>query len=374
MISSAVPRFHTLNRQERLEKLLAIGVPKECISFLSSVPDQDFDIADKMVENAIGVFSIPIHLDTKFIVNGQEIQIPLCTKSAQLVSGLELAANFCLGSLTSIASEPIMIGQIQLWECPRAAECEKIVEANRGGIAAQVDELSGSLKKRGGGFRDVQVRQVESPRGMMTVVHVLVNVCDAMGANAINRVCEGIAPFLQSILGGRVGFRILSNLTTDRRVASKAAVPMSFFSEDLPKDALLATLLWHNSDELTCASINNAAAEAVEAVLLATANDTRGASAGIHAFACLDGTCRSVARVSAGEGDFVNIELDMPMAVGVLGGTISTQSRAQHSLAVMGNPNAKAFTEAIGAVALCGVVAHLKAALNSANNTPLAQL
>ena len=363
-------KFYQLSPQARLERLIVeTGLSTEDASALSGEDGLTTISADHMVENVIGTFSLPLGIARNFLINGREVPIPMAVEEPSIVAGASFMAKLAraAGGFIAHATPPEMIGQIQVLgvDDPHTARLRLLEEkASLLADAAQVDSL---LIELGGGPRDLEVRIInESPIGPFLVVHLVYDVVDAMGANAVNTAVERLAPKIERITGGRVLLRILSNLA-DRRLArarvtiKKAELAFGDFSGEAVRDGIIQAWAFAAADPYRAATHNKGIMNGVDPVLIATGNDWRAVEAGAHAFAARDG--RYTALSTWGQdaaGDLVGT-LEMPMAIGIVGGATRVHPGAGACLRLMGIESAAELAKVLVSVGLAQNLAALRA-------------
>jgi len=366
---SRIPGFHALPVAERQELIARVAglTDEERASLLSEAP-LALATAARLTENTIGVYALPLGVALNFVVNGRDVLVPMVTEEPSVIAAAGNAARLAraAGGFTADADAPCMIAQVQLVDVPDPeAACARLAaEAER--IRARVDEVEPGMARRGGGARGVEARVVPAPLGRtFVVVHLLVEVGDAMGANAINTIAEGTAPLIAEIAGGVPHLRILSNLT-DRRLA-RASV--RYRHDDLamagrPGVEVAAAVelasLFAEADPYRATTHNKGIMNGIDAVALATGNDWRALEAGAHAYAARDGRYGALAtwRVDS-EGLVGRIEL--PVAVGTVGATVDGNPRARLALKLLGVTGARELAEVLAAVGLAQNFAALRA-------------
>jgi len=339
---------------------------------LSGAMGLSAETADHMVENAVGTFGLPLGVATNFLVNGRDVLVPMAIEEPSVVAGASFAAKLARegGGFTCSSSEPLMISQVQILDLadPHAARLD--VLASRARLMEIAGEADPMLVQAGGGPRDIEARVIESAVGPMLVVHVIVDCRDAMGANAVNTIAERLRPALQEITGGRVGLRILSNLA-DRRVArAKATIPpaaLSFESDGqrfegaLVRDRIIEAWAFAAADPYRAATHNKGIMNGVDAVVIATGNDWRAIEAGAHAYAAQSGRYTPLSHWGKDrDGNLVGA-LEMPMAVGIVGGATKVHPAAKVALKLMGVTTARELAEIIVAVGLAQNLAAIRA-------------
>eukprot|EP00040_Diaphanoeca_grandis_P038999 m.257914 g.257914 ORF g.257914 m.257914 type:complete len:461 (+) comp35859_c0_seq1:81-1463(+) len=362
--SSRISGFHKLNQADRLAKVQECsGISDAQVAELQSMKGLDFDLADRLVENVITTISIPVGVATNMIVDGVEHLVTMATEESSVVAAVCNTAKQCrdTGGFVCSTSGPNMIAQVQVVNVsdPEAARL-KILE-RRDEIAELCDNTDPILTKLGGGFRDLEVRVINTEGGKMVIVHLIVNCQDAMGANAVNSMAERLAPKITEWTGGKTYLRILSNLA-DRRVARARAVwKTSTIGGPDVRDGIISAFQFANADPYRAATHNKGIMNGISAVVLATGNDTRAIEAGAHAYAARDGQYRSLTKYEVtADGDLAGM-IEVPMAVGIVGGATKVHPTARTCLEIMGITDSDRLQRVIVATGLAQNFAALKA-------------
>jgi len=342
---------------------------KEDLDLLNRTTMLPTTTADHMVENVIGLFELPFGIALNFLINGEEILIPMVIEEPSVIAGASNIAKLVRsgGGFITDASAPEMIGQIQLLDIANLAEAKSILLENKDSILALAADADPILQKLGGGPRDLEIRTFDSsPIGQFLVVQIIYDVRDAMGANAINTMLEKIAPFIEKITAGRVHLRILSNLADRRLAQAKCVIPLKElefknYSAEQVRDGIIAAWAFAAVDPYRAATHNKGIMNGVDAVVIATGNDWRAIEAGAHAYAARNGKYTSLSTWKKdAEGNLVG-ELEMPMAVGIIGGATKVHPAAQLALRLMKVDSASKLAKIIAAVGLAQNLAALKA-------------
>jgi hydroxymethylglutaryl-CoA reductase len=322
-----------------------------------------------MIENVIGTYSLPLGLAVNFQVNGRDVLVPMAIEEPSVVAGASFMAKLARegGGFRAETTPPEMIAQIQILDVADLEAARRAVEAERESILAEADAVDPIIRKLGGGARDVQVRLLpETPVGPMLVIHLVYDTRDAMGANAANTAAERLAPRLERLTGGRVHLRILTNLA-DRRLARahctipEAALAFGEFSGERVRDGIIEAWAFAAADPYRAATHNKGIMNGVDAVVIATGNDWRAVEAGAHAYAARSGRYTSLSRWSRGEEGSLGGLLEMPMAVGIVGGATQVHPGARAALQLMGVTTARELAEVIVSVGLAQNLAALRA-------------
>ncbi len=371
MTTSRIPGFYNLPLSDRLERLAdtaGVGLG-ELSAFQTSglSPDQ----ANHMVENAIGVFGLPLGIGMNFIVNGREVLVPMAIEEPSVVAGASFMAKLVrsTGGFTVTTSAPEMIGQIQVLDIKDLMAASMKLLEHKSELLAEANLIDPVINKIGGGARDLEIRLIEeSPIGAFLVLHLIYDVRDAMGANAVNTACEKLAPQIAQITGGRVHLRILSNLADRRLVKASCTVlfkDLAFMNEDgqsftgeQVRNGIIEAWAFAVTDPYRAATHNKGIMNGVDAVVVATGNDWRAIEAGAHAYAARDGRYTSLSTWGRDVDGNLTGELEMPMAVGIVGGATKVHPAAKAALKLLG---VKTAAELAGIVASVGLAQNLAA-------------
>jgi hydroxymethylglutaryl-CoA reductase len=374
MTTSRISGFYNLPYDERLDRLAeAANLSPENIAALQTSHGLTDEQADHMIENAVGTFGLPLGIGLNFIVNGREVLVPMVIEEPSVVAGASFMAKLARagGGFTASMSAPEMIGQIQLLDVEDLMAASMKLYEHKTELLAEADAVDPLLKKFGGGARDLEVRIIEdSPVGEFLVVHLIYDVRDAMGANAVNTACERLAPRLEEITGGRVHLKILSNLADRRLAKATCKIPVQelafssggeeprFYSGGQVRNGIIEAWAFAAADPYRAATHNKGIMNGVDAVVIATGNDWRAIEAGAHAYAARDGRYTSLSTWGRDvEGNLVG-ELEMPMAIGIVGGATKVHPTAKAALKLMG---VKTAAELAGIVVSVGLAQNLAA-------------
>ncbi len=373
MANSRLPGFYNLSIAERRAKLAeSTGISLDLLAAFDA-GGLAAEAADHMIENAIGVYALPIGVALNFQVNGRDVLVPMAIEEPSVVAGASFMAKLARagGGFIASADEPLMIGQMQVLGLPDLAAAKAALLDHKGELLAEADAVDPVLKKVGGGARDLEVRIIgDSPIGPFLVLHLIYDVRDAMGANAINTACEKLAPRVEAITGGRVHLRILSNLADRRLARVQCKIPsanLAFGDENLKytgeqvRDGIIAAYAFAAADPYRAATHNKGIMNGVDAVVIATGNDWRAIEAGAHAYAARSGKYTSLSTWSKDEDGNLVGSLEMPMAVGIVGGATKVHPGAQAALKLTGVKTAAELAEVIVSVGLAQNMAALRA-------------
>ena len=322
-----------------------------------------------MIENVIGLHALPLGVALNFLVNGRDVLVPMAIEEPSVVAGASFMARLARagGGFIAHASPPEMIGQMQVLDAPDLTTARLALLEQKERLLAAAAEIDPILQKLGGGPRDLEVRQVEnSPIGPFLVAHLIYDVRDAMGANAINTAVERLAPLVESITGGRVHLRILSNLADRRLARARCTIPLAElgfgeYSPEEVRDGILAAWAFASADPYRAATHNKGIMNGVDAVVIATGNDWRAIEAGAHAYAARDGRYTSLSSWEVDSAGNLVGSLEMPMAVGIVGGATRVHPTARAALKLMDVKSAAELAEVIVSVGLAQNLAALRA-------------
>ena len=325
--------------------------------------------ADSMIENVVGVFGLPLGIAANFVVNGKDVLIPMAIEETSVVAGASHMAKLVreVGGFRAEADPSHMIGQIQLVDLADPPTAERALLAAESEILTACDAANPRLVELGGGARGIEVRRLEqSSLSPMLVVHLIYDTVDSMGANSVNTVLESVAPMIEAISGGRAHLRILSNLA-DRRLAraSCAIPPQRLRSEHYDggqvRDGIIEAWAFAAADPYRAATHNKGIMNGIDAVVIATGNDWRAVEAGAHAFAARRGRYEPLSRWSTDDQGQLVGELELPMALGTVGGATRSHPAARACLALMQVRSAKELAGIVAAVGLAQNLAALRA-------------
>ena len=362
--TSRLPGFYRLEVGDRLKKITELAnLNEEDMNILKKYGNLPIDIANRMIENVIGTMAYPYAVAVNFLINGKDYIVPMVLEEPSVVAAASNAAKIMRenGGIKSITTGPIMIGQIQVVNVKDPYYAKMIVLENKDEIIKIGNEQDPILVKLGGGVKDVEARVIESPIGPMLIVHLIVNVKDAMGANAVNTMCEAVAPFIERITHGRVYLRIISNLADRRLVRSWVKIKKETIGGEEVVNGIVNAWAFAAADPYRAATHNKGIMNGVIAVALATAQDHRAIEAGAHAYAARYGKYGPLSTWEKDEnGDLVG-SLEMPMAVGIVGGATKVHPVARISLKILSIKTATELAEIMGAVGLAQNFAALRA-------------
>ena len=368
--SSRLSGFYDLSLEERVAQVARwAALSEDEAAVLRGAAGLDLTRADQMIENVVGLHSLPLGIAVNFVVNGRDVLVPMVIEEPSVVAGASFAAKLTRdgGGFRAITTAPEMIGQLQVLDVADPWAARFSLLAARDELLNLADESDPVIVGLGGGARDLQVRVLEqTPAGPMLVVHLIFDCRDAMGANAVNTACESLAPRIEQITGGRVLLRILSNLADRRLVRARCTVPLESlatgdFSGEQVARGIVEAGAFAAADSYRAATHNKGIMNGVDAVVLATGNDWRAIEAGAHAYAARSGRYTSLSTWERdGEGNLTGT-LEMPLAVGIVGGATRVHPTAQVALKIMGVQTARELAEIVAAVGLAQNLAAVRA-------------
>jgi hydroxymethylglutaryl-CoA reductase len=371
MTGSRIAGFYRLDVETRRRRLAAaVGLPADEVTALEhTLP---IAVADLLVENAVGTFALPFGVALNFRVNGCDHVVPMVVEEPSVIAAASNAALLArvAGGFVAEADRGAMIGQIQLVGVPRPALAAERLRASRTRLLAAAAGLAPGLCRRGAGPRDLEVRIVQATSGdAMVVVHVLVDTGDAMGANLVNSLVEGLAPLVATIAGGTPCLRIVSNLADQRRARARVRIPLaSLTTDDVPGVEVAERVRWAQelaaNDPYRAATHNKGIMNGVDAVALATGNDWRAIEAGAHAYAARDGHYRPLSTWTVDDGHLAGT-IEMPMATSIVGRLVQSHPQVALALRILNVESARELAMVMVAVGLASNLGALRALVTS---------
>lgn len=360
--------FYKLSTKERVARIakhagLTVGERRLLEQSLRASPTVPASTLDAMIENVVGALTLPLGVATNFVINGRETLVPMATEEPSVVAAASHAAKIARarGGFTARASEPIMIGQVHLEGVKDPVGAAEDVLKRKLDVLREARDLDSSLEKKGRGPVDLEVRVLREGRTRFLAVHLLVDVGDAMGANAVNTRCERAAPLLERITGGKARLRILSNLADRRLAMAKATFAQDELGGKKVVERLLSAYRIAEADPYRGATHNKGILNGIDAVAVATGNDWRAVEAGAHAYAAKNGRYESLTRFhKTREGDLVG-QIELPMAVGTVGGSTHVNPMAQLALKIAGVKSGQELAQVCACVGLANNVAAMLA-------------
>lgn len=351
--SSQISGFYKLPVEKRVEFVKNFSdLNEEETKLFSSC--LEIGTADRMIENVLGTFEFPLGIAINFLINGKDYLIPMAIEESSVVAAASNAAKIARikGGFKTECTDPLMIGQIQILHIKDVVKASQKILSKKKEILRLANEQDKVLLKFGGGAKDLEVRILDSPIGKMIVVHLIVDVRDAMGANAVNTMCEALAPMFEELTDGKVRLKILSNLADKRIAKAKAVFDKEKMGGEHVVDAFLESYTLAAIDPYRAATHNKGIMNGIDALIIATGNDFRAIEAGAHAYASRSGQYTSFSRYFKDKnGDLVG-ELELPMAVGIIGGAGNIHPKARLCKRILGIKTARELAEVVVSLGL----------------------
>ena len=368
--SSTIKNIRKLSPQKRLEAICAaFDESSDFLNVMKGGGSLPLSVADGMIENVIGRFELPLAVATNFQVNGKDYLVPMAVEEPSVVAAASYMAKLARlnGGFEAYSDRPIMRGQIQVMGVQDLKSAKKRILTHKDELIYAANEKDKTLVSLGGGCEDLEVHLFEdTPSGPMLIVHLLVDVRDAMGANTINTMAEYISPQIEKISHGRVRLRILSNLADKRlvhasvKIASKQFDTGDYKGEEVVK-GILEAASFAVVDPYRAATHNKGIMNGIDPVVIATGNDWRAIEAGAHAFAATSGHYSSLTQWSSSDDFTLMGKISLPMAVGLVGGATKTHPAAKAAIALLGVKSATELGQIIATVGLAQNLAALRA-------------
>src|SRR5713226_4292701 len=361
--SPSIPSFYKLSVDERLRELKDFaGLSEEEVRTLGT-GTLPFSSAERMIENVISMFPIPLGIAVNFLVNDRDYLVPMAIEEPSVVAAASNAAKMAraTGGFKASSTDPVMIGQVQLVKCPSPAAAEKAILSSKKEILALANQQDPTIVSKGGGAKDLRVRILPSLTGTMVITELLVDCKDAMGANVVNTMAEAVAPLLEEISKGRVNLRIISNLADKRLARATVHVSKDVLGGDEVVDGIVDAYAFAAADPYRCATHNKGVMNGIAAVCLATGNDTRAIEAGAHAYAARTGRYSPITSWHKDEQGDLHGFIEFPAALGIVGGVTAVHPIAKICLKILGVKTARELGEVTAAVGLAQNMAALRA-------------
>jgi hydroxymethylglutaryl-CoA reductase len=351
--TSKISGFYKIPVEDRIDFVKRFsGLNKEEASLFSSC--LEMETADRMIENVLTTFELPLGVAVNFFINGKDYLIPMATEESSVVAAASNAAKIARikGGFKTECSKPLMIGQIQLLKVDDVAMSAKSIIKHKKQLLNLANMQDKILVNLGGGAKDLEVRILDSPLGKMIVTHLIVDVRDAMGANAVNAMCEALAPLIEEIAGGKVRLKILSNLADKRIVKAKAVFDKEKMGGEKIVDAFIESYTLAAVDPYRATTHNKGIMNGIDSLIIATGNDFRAIESGAHAYAARNGQYTSLTRYHKDKnGDLVG-EIEIPMAVGVVGGASNMHPKAKLCKKILGIKSSQELAEVAASLGL----------------------
>jgi hydroxymethylglutaryl-CoA reductase len=362
--SSLISGFYKLSPKQRLAAVKEFAdLTDEETELLQNTGSLPMDLADRMIENVVGAFPVPLGIGTNFLINKRDYLIPMAIEEPSVVAAASYAAKMARdgGGFHTSSTPPIMIGQIQVVNVKDPYAARMRVIQSRDEILKKANEQDPVLVSAGGGAKDVEAKIISTTQGQMLIVEMQVDCRDAMGPNAVNTMAEAVAPMIERIANGHVYLRIVSNLATKRLVRASCLVPKTSIAGEDIVDGIVNAYAFAAADPYRAATHNKGILNGIIAVILATCNDHRAIEAGAHAYAARTGHYTSLSTWEKNENGDLLGSIELPMAVGLVGGAVRTHPIAKIALKILGVKTANEFGEVLAAVGLAQNLGALRA-------------
>jgi hydroxymethylglutaryl-CoA reductase len=362
--SSSISGFYKLTPKQRLTLIKEFaGLSDEECALLLNTGSLPLEMADRMIENVVGAFPIPLGIGVNFLINNRDYLIPMAIEEPSVVAAASYAAKMVRdgGGFFTTSTAPIMIGQIQAVGIKDTDAAMQRVLSAKEELLKKANDQDPVLVSAGGGARDLNAKVIHTTVGPMLITELHVDCRDAMGANAVNTMAEAIAPIIERITGGRVYLRIISNLATKRLAKAWCTVPKEALGGEEVVNGIVNASAFAAADPYRAATHNKGAMNGIIAVILATGNDHRAIEAGAHAYAALKGPYTSLSTWEKNENGDLKGEIELPMAVGLIGGAVRTHPIAKIAVKILGVKTANEFAEVLAAVGLAQNLGALRA-------------
>ncbi|GAA0422928.1 hydroxymethylglutaryl-CoA reductase, degradative [Virgibacillus sp. AGTR] len=373
METSRIPGFYKKSVEERRDLLRDMhGLTDQDINTLAEKEALSPDTADKMIENVIGTFPLPLGLGLNFLINGKEYVVPMAIEEPSVVASASHIGKVVreAGGFTTEATDRVMIGQIQVVGCPDLQQAKDKLVAKKDVLIENANAAYPSIVARGGGAEDLEVRilneESNSAYQQMLILHLYINTCDAMGANIINTMVESLAPMVEELTQGKVYLRILSNFADKCLARAKCVIPPELlrtgdFSGEVVRDGIVSAYEFAASDPYRAVTHNKGIMNGIDPIVIATGNDWRAVEAGAHAYASRNGQYGSMTTWSVDKSGNLVGDLELPMSVGTVGGSIRVHPIAKIAHNILNVESAQELAQVIVAVGLAQNLGALKA-------------
>jgi hydroxymethylglutaryl-CoA reductase len=362
--SSSISGFYKLTPKQRLAlvKEFASLSNEEC-DLLQNTGSLSLEAADRMIENVVGAFPLPLGIGVNFLINNRDYLVPMVIEEPSVVAAASYAAKMVRegGGFSTSSTSPVMTGQIQVVDVADPEAAKQRVLGAKQELLGEANAQDPVLASVGGGAKDIDAKVIGTTVGSMLIVELYVDCRDAMGANAVNTMAEAVAPLIERITGGRVYLRIISNLATKRLAKAWCIVPKEAVGGEEVVDGIVNASAFAAADPYRAATHNKGAMNGIIAVVLATGNDHRAIEAGAHAYAALNGRYTSLSTWEKTENGDLKGTIELPMAVGLIGGAVRTHPIAKIALKILGVKTANEFAEVLAAVGLAQNLGALRA-------------
>jgi hydroxymethylglutaryl-CoA reductase len=362
--SASISGFYKFSPKERLALVKEFaGLSDEECALLLNTGSLPLEAAERMIENVVGGFPLPLGIGVNFFINNRDYLIPMAIEEPSVVAAASYAAKMARagGGFHTSSTPPVMIGQIQVVNVANAEAAKQRVLEEKQDIIDEANAQDPVLASVGGGAKGLDAKVISTIVGPMLIVELHVDCRDAMGANAVNTMAEAVAPQIERITGGRVYLRIISNLATKRLARAWCTLPKEAVGGEDVVDGIVNASAFAAADPYRAATHNKGAMNGIIAVILATGNDHRAIEAGAHAYAAINGKYTSLSTWEKTENGDLKGMIELPMAVGLIGGAVRTHPIAKIAIKILGVKTANEFAEVLAAVGLAQNLGALRA-------------
>jgi len=361
---SDISGFYKLSIDER-QKLLSelVDLNQDDLELLSTFGYFQPAQIDNLIENVVGSYQLPLGLAFNFKINDKDIIIPMVIEEPSVVAAASNAAKMARkhGGFHSDEVKPIMISQIQITQLKDIEVAKESLKKSKDLLLKIANEQDPVLNKLGGGAQDIEIREIHTNKGKMLILHLLVNVLDAMGANVVNTMAEAISPKIEEICGGKIYLRIVSNLATHRLARSRATFDKDMLGGTEVVEGILNAYEFALADPYRATTHNKGIMNGIAALTLATGNDTRAIESGAHAFASMSGKYSPLTKFKLdSDGNLIG-EIELPLALGIIGGMTKIHPMARLALKILNVKSASELSQVGAALGLAQNVAALRA-------------
>ena len=364
--SARIPGFHKLKVEERLEATGAFAnLTADDKKILKNSGVLSHELIDIFVENAITSFALPMGIATNFLINGEETLVPMAVEESSVIAAASHGAKLARlgGGFVTSSTESIMTGQMQFF-VKSVTDLGRVLESHKEQVITRGNQCIHRLVARGGGVRDISWRFI--PEIESLIVHVDIDTLDAMGANIVNTVCEHLAPFIASFIPGDTGLKILTNLCEKRLTRARCRIPQEAFkAEGVTPQEIVRRIerayLFAKHDIYRATTHNKGVMNGIDPVVIATGNDWRAVEAGAHAYCCRQGRYQPLTIWKADEAGDLCGEIELPLALGTVGGVTKLHPSADVALKILGRPGARKLAQIVAAVGLAQNLSALRA-------------
>ncbi|MFW9867118.1 MAG: hydroxymethylglutaryl-CoA reductase, degradative [Candidatus Thorarchaeota archaeon] len=363
-IRSDISGFYKLSMDER-HKLLStlLNLNTEDLDILKELGYFTPSQIDTLIENVVGSYQLPFGLAFNFKINERDYIIPMVIEEPSVVAAASNAAKMARkhGGFHSEEVKSIMISQIQITQLKDIEETKEILEKNKHELLKMANDQDPILYELGGGAHDIEIREIHTNRGPMIILHLLVNVLDAMGANVVNTMAEAISPSIEELTGGKIYLRIVSNLATHRLAKSRATFDKDLLGGEEIVEGILNAYEFALADPYRATTHNKGIMNGIVALTTATGNDSRAIESGAHAYASLSGKYSPLTKFEKDSNGNLVGEIEVPLALGIIGGMTKIHPMARLGLKILNVKSASELSQVGAALGLAQNVAALRA-------------